>query len=106
MSKHTPGPWITQGGDRGAMICVTNDYNHPLSFNLSFAHLPQPLRIEGGANARRIVACVNACEGLDPEGVPEMLPLLKEAWSRLEYLDIYPTLREQMRQLIAKAEQE
>lgn len=25
------------------------------------------------ANARRIVACVNACKGINPEAVPEML---------------------------------
>ncbi len=27
----------------------------------------------GGANGQRIVACVNACEGLNPEAVPLMI---------------------------------
>ena len=30
------------------------------------------------ANAERIVACVNACEGINPEAVPEMLEALKK----------------------------
>lgn len=30
------------------------------------------------ANAARIVACVNACEGLNPEAVPEVLEALRE----------------------------
>ena len=28
---------------------------------------------EHEANARRIVACVNACEGINPEAVPDLL---------------------------------
>lgn len=31
------------------------------------------------ANAARIVACVNACEGINPEAVPELLEALKHA---------------------------
>ena len=30
-------------------------------------------RLENEANARRIVACVNACEGINPEAVPDLL---------------------------------
>ena len=31
----------------------------------------------GEANARRIVACWNACEGINPEAVPELLKVAK-----------------------------
>jgi hypothetical protein len=31
------------------------------------------------ANANRIVACVNACEGVNPEAIPELLEVLRWA---------------------------
>ena len=34
-------------------------------------------RSEVEANARRIVACVNGCEGINPEAVPDLLEALK-----------------------------
>lgn len=39
------------------------------------------------ANAKRIVACVNACEGINPKAVPKMLATLQnlaEYWNRNE----------------------
>ena len=36
-------------------------------------HTPGPWNLHKvEANARRIVACVNACEGINPEAVPEL----------------------------------
>ena len=37
------------------------------------------------ANAKRIVQCVNACKGINPEAVPEMLNALKEIASKRVY---------------------
>lgn len=66
--KHTPGPWEAfekaEGGysiesyvESGAWATVA----HALDPN----------------NAARIVACVNACEGISPEAVPNLLEALE-----------------------------
>jgi hypothetical protein len=36
-----------------------------------------PTSAEGRANARHIVACWNACEGINPESVPDLLAALR-----------------------------
>jgi len=45
---------------------------------------------ESDANAQRIVACVNACEGMEDPGkaIPEMLEALKLAKRYLEHPDV------------------
>ena len=67
-TKHTPGPWIAHEdaifqekphGEVSPLICDTIN-------GRKFTGE------ERGANARRIVACVNACEGINPEAVPEL----------------------------------
>jgi hypothetical protein len=42
---------------------------------MKFTHLDDTARDE--ANTHRIVACVNACEGINPEAVPDMLEALE-----------------------------
>ena len=67
-TKHTPGPWRI--GDAGHTV-----FGPPNGE-------PAPKIIAGGltrANARRIVACVNACEGINPEAVPDLLQACKAA---------------------------
>lgn len=76
-TKHTPGPW-TAAGPR--ITCRDN-------WNLIVAILPTTIDprptpdaaadslAERDANAARIVTCVNACEGINPEAVPELLAL-------------------------------
>jgi hypothetical protein len=39
------------------------------------------------ANVRRLVACWNNCEGLNPEGVPEVVKALKSAAIELDLYD-------------------
>lgn len=34
--------------------------------------------LNGEANAQRIVDCVNACEGINPEAIPDMVEALKD----------------------------
>jgi hypothetical protein len=56
MSEYTPGPWVNTGGT--------------IESNLGW-HIASAVNTAGGnsiVNANRIVACVNACEGMgDPE---------------------------------------
>lgn len=67
--KHTPGPWE-----------VEPVYNFGISRE-GDTHLHTIAQMRGSidkrkTNARRIVACVNACEGMNPEAVPELLEAL------------------------------
>ena len=70
-NQHTPTPWkieergmysddIRGGGSNSPIVCMLS--------------LDAKTLTEMKANARRIVACVNACEGIDTE-VLEALPL-------------------------------
>ena len=64
--KHTPGPWSYL--ETGARQILDSG-----GYPLASLHLTA----ERHANAARIVACVNACEGLaDPSVVPELLAML------------------------------
>lgn len=81
MNKHTSGPWIC--GDYSGYISSENMGYVPLvtpflvEANRDNQNGPTP---EAQANAARIVACVNACEGIkDPEEmVPEMMNFIHE----------------------------
>lgn len=67
-TKHTPGPWHCEG--RNVWRENGLDMDQP---NLATTHGPL-----AEANARRIVECVSACEGLvDPSAVPELLEALQ-----------------------------
>ena len=79
--KHTPEPWIATkrddvgydvGGERSIMAIVEFDH--------------EDARVTGDdeANAKRIVACVNACKGIkDPEqAVPMLLEACRFAFAR------------------------
>ena len=83
--KHTKEPWAVRAiGSEG--------YNVGREINATLLALPihqrlresQPIcRVDGfewetlKANAHRIVACVNACKGINPEAVPDLLEALK-----------------------------
>ncbi len=52
------------------------------------------------ANAERIVACVNACEGINPEAVPELLDALQDIIAdHDERVALYPESETQPRRL-------
>ena len=67
--QHTPGPWHIDGYNMAAIIRDKGKRQF------------ETLAVCGGDNwmdnAARIVACVNACEGINPDAVPEMLEALK-----------------------------
>ena len=65
--EHTKEPWHSPGigevcDQSGRVIAICIDCN-PVEEELR----PDPALDEGDANARRIVACINACAGLDTE---------------------------------------
>jgi hypothetical protein len=59
MSKHTAGPWVVRGG----YSIYANGGKTPVAD----ACLDASVAANDEANAKHIVACVNACEGL-PDG--------------------------------------
>lgn len=75
--KHTPGKLVAINGDISILktedgqqrICTLNGFNGD-----------DALRI---ANCNRLAACWNACEGINPEAMPEMLAELKRLQTRI-----------------------
>jgi len=71
--KHTSGEWYTKSFKwiyaDGNMIAKVFSYD-PEDDDKSLPYK---------ANAQRIVACVNACKGIDPEAVPDLLDALEMA---------------------------
>lgn len=79
-TKHTPEPWVLnkwQGIEdaRGMTIEVCG-------VALPTGRVPEDHT--GHANAARIVACVNACAGINPDAVPDLLAALKDATALLD----------------------
>lgn len=79
MTQHTPEPWNVGGtmifqGEAGkhitpiAFVQTKDSERGAKDFNYY-----GPEMGECEANADRIVACVNACEGINPKAVPELL---------------------------------
>ncbi len=66
--KHTPGPWRS-GPDPETVWA--NDAE------LIARTAPGEGHARAHANAARIVACVNACEGINPEAVPDLVRALE-----------------------------
>jgi hypothetical protein len=108
MSKHTPEPWkfyganewfdanLTDlpecdaqraafvieastdgGGDWGAFCVVAHHTLDRLD--------PRMRRVKAEADGLRIVACVNACKGINPEAVPDLLAACKAAMPLVEF---------------------
>lgn len=63
-AKHTPEPWHTEGESPYHIAIV---YHQPGKKFKVVARTPDGTTKENKANARRIVACVNACAGIDTE---------------------------------------
>ena len=74
MNRHTPEPWgvwLNPDGCNRGMITDDALARH-IVYVVGNTH-------EAKANGRRIVACVNACAGINPEAVPKLLEALKWA---------------------------
>ena len=73
-TEHTPEPWyskLSAGDHQGLVISETDGQSIAVTY-------------QGEADAARIVSCVNACAGLNPEAVPLLLDALKAAKKLLE----------------------
>ena len=84
MSKHTPEPWKISHDDsteewsivtnqRGSIIANVNEETGPEL--VGSAHVMR--KMPGLENARRIVACVNACTGIRTEALENRAHMLK-----------------------------
>ena len=94
--KHTPEPWKAVGQD-------IRDGNEDNIVTVPYGDDPE----QAEANARRIVSCVNACEGINPDAVPELLEalhnLLINATPYASDDGIWPVILKQAKVAIAKA---
>ena len=75
-SNHTPEPWSLGFTDSTGTVYEIEAGDQYV------CGMPVPCDEAGpaelhNANASRIVSCVNACEGINPEAVPEMLEALR-----------------------------
>jgi hypothetical protein len=74
--KHTPGTWEVQLSDVSAPYITAQRSGYEVGYDVIMSINPQLRNHE--ANCKRIVECVNACEGIeDPSVVPEMLRVMK-----------------------------
>ncbi len=64
-AKHTHGPWKYEEGTK---TIRSQKENYWLATMDSWDGA-----VNNKANAARIIACVNACEGINPEAVPNLL---------------------------------
>ncbi len=87
--KHTPEPWEYGFDEYGGYDCCSAGYiilsaeQHICTIDVGdyegkSNHIPNEA---AEANAERIVSCVNACAGINPEAVPELLAEHRQ-WAR------------------------
>jgi hypothetical protein len=76
-TPHTPEPWSVVTPHPGQFAIVPeNRQKHATTHTLAYI---RDFQSNDEANAARIVACVNACEGIaDPGAVPDLLAALRE----------------------------
>jgi len=79
MSKHSPEPWAAvSNGEYPRRPTII--YGGPKHVAIATMDCDFVASVENGAaNGHRIVSCVNACQSLNPEAVPELLAMLVEA---------------------------
>jgi len=106
--KHTPGPWEVDADNIHAGNVATLHGDNGTFAEIWSRQWLTEQHCDQHANASRIVACVNACEGIaDPSAVPGLLEACKSALALIEISTDYKgmsTSRE-LRAAIAKATQ-
>ncbi len=74
--EHTPEPWHYKKS--GFQISIGNkSTRHAYLEHDHTVAIIHGNSLHDEANARRIVSCVNACEGVNPKAVPDLLAALK-----------------------------
>lgn len=71
MSEHTPEPWAVTDRNEIGDRYIGPAHGHPYAA-ICVTGIPPFLGNEAEANARRIVACVNACAGVPTEELEEV----------------------------------
>lgn len=97
--KHTPGPWKVTGTG-------TIRYIDAPAGNGIMQEVAACMRVEYGdmdANARRIVACVNACEGLDTYLLENSGDIASAATAQAKYIQKIERQRDQLLEAILLA---
>lgn len=85
MSKHTPEPW--EVWDTGKSVTLKAKFGTPgMDASQLYPVFTVGPGVNQNANARRIVECVNACEGINPDAVPELLAALQSSIQNIEQL--------------------
>lgn len=69
--QYTPEAWTCRGGSAPHYQGEVYDENTGNTVAVTYND-------KGGHKAQRIVACVNACDGINPEAVPDLLAALLE----------------------------
>lgn len=85
MSNHTPGNWVAGLPADGGRINVYSD--DTMSMRICRVDSDTDFGNHAAANARRIVACVNACEGV-PIEVLEARQVGGLPWNVADQIDI------------------
>lgn len=71
-TEHTQEPWAVVSG------AIVTETGVPIaSMDRETGNGTQP--VERDDNAKHIVACVNACAGIDPEAIPKLIAALEVA---------------------------
>ena len=112
MNKHTPGPWTYHHEPSLNRYAVRAEpFGTETILSISYwSRTPIWDRERAEADASRIVSCVNACDGINPEAVPDLLAACKavdDAWTGGENGDWRGALDRALgmaRAAIAKAE--
>jgi hypothetical protein len=91
VSAHTPGPWASckprESHTKHPLIVGTGFHNGKIAtMGAPGKFWSTPEREQ--ANADRIVACVNACEGINPEAVPDLVAALEDALLSLKRVHV------------------
>ena len=70
--KYTPEPWTYEAPSQFSTVGATDadDYRILEGFGLNKSGIIPGL---AESNIKRAIACVNACEGINPEAVPALL---------------------------------
>ena len=84
MSKHTPEPWKISHDDSTEEWSIVTNQHGSIIANVNeetgpelVGYAPVVRKMPGIENARRIVACVNACAGVRTEALEHRAHLLK-----------------------------
>jgi hypothetical protein len=75
---HTPEPWLPKAPSKVSGLASAGLWRIVNQDGETIAKISQSATEEqDAADAARIVACVNACAGINPEAVPDMLDALR-----------------------------